>query len=101
MVYPLDGGNPVACKGLEKDEVAIQWSADGRSLLCRRTVGLTAEVTSVDLATGRRELIRRLAPPDLAGVVRIQNVTVAIDEKVYAYSAIQRRSDLFLVDGAR
>jgi len=28
-------------------------------------------------------------------------VTVAADEKVYAYSAIERRSDLFLVEGAR
>ncbi len=55
MVYPLDGGNPAACRGLEKDEVAIRWSADGRSLLCRRTVGLTAEVTSVEL---RRDAAR-------------------------------------------
>ena len=55
----------------------------------------------VDLATGRRDFVRRLAPPDLAGVVRIRGVTVARDETAYAYSIEQLRSDLFLVEGAR
>jgi len=55
----------------------------------------------VDFATGRRELVRRLAPPDLAGVVRIYAGGVADDENVYAYNAFTRRADLMFVDGAR
>ena len=78
-----------------------RWTADGRGFLANRWSEVPARLERIDLATGRRDFVRRLAPPDLAGVVLIQNVTVAADEKVYAYSAIQRRSDLFLVDGAR
>ena len=101
MVYPLDGGNPVACKGLEKDEVAIQWSADGRSLLCRRTVGLTAEVTSVDLATGRRTFLWRLAAADPAGASAPERVVVTPDGRSYAYSVFRDTGDLYVIEGLR
>jgi hypothetical protein len=77
-----------------------RWTADGRGLLAYHW-SVPARLERVDLATGRRDLVHRLAPPDLAGAVRIQNVTVASDDNVYAYSALQRRSDLFLVEGAR
>jgi dipeptidyl aminopeptidase/acylaminoacyl peptidase len=100
QLYPSAGGEPRPVSSLAADDVVARWTADGRFLLAYHT-SVPARLERVDLATGRRELVHRLAPPDLAGVVRIQNVTVAADEKVYAYSAIQRRSDLFQVDGAR
>jgi dipeptidyl aminopeptidase/acylaminoacyl peptidase len=101
QIYPSAGGDPRPVSSLAPDDVVARWSADGRGFLTNRWSEVPARLERVDLATGRRELVHRLAPPDLAGVVRIQNVTLAGDEKVYAYSAIQRRSDLFQVDGAR
>ena len=100
QLYPSAGGEPRPVSSLAPDDLVAHWTADGRGLLAYHW-SVPARLERVDLATGRRELVHRLAPPDLAGVVRIQNVTVASDENVYAYSALLRRSDLFLVEGAR
>jgi hypothetical protein len=78
-----------------------RWTADGHGVLVSPWSEVPARLERVDLSTGRRELVRRLAPPDLAGVVRILSATVAGDESAYAYSAGLRRSDLFLLEGAR
>jgi dipeptidyl aminopeptidase/acylaminoacyl peptidase len=101
QLYPSAGGEPRPVSSLAPDDIVARWTVDGRGFLANRWSEVPARLERVDLTTGRRDFVRRLAPPDLAGVVRIQNVTVAADEKVYGYSAIQRRSDLFLVEGAR
>jgi WD40 repeat protein len=100
QLYPSAGGEPRPVSSLAPDDVVARWTADGRGLLAYHW-SVPARLERVDLATGRRDFVHRLAPPDLAGVVRIINVTVASDENVYAYSATQRRSDLFQVEGAR
>ena len=101
QLYPSAGGEPRAVPSLRPDDVVSRWTADGHGFLVYPWSEVPARLERVDLATGRRDLVRRLAPPDLAGVVRIQNATVAGDESVYAYSATLRRADLFLVEGAR
>ncbi len=101
QLYPSAGGEPRPVSSLAPDDVVARWTADGRGFLANRWSEVPARLERIDLATGHRDFVHLLAPPDLAGVVRIQNVTVASDENVYAYSATQRRSDLFLVDGAR
>ena len=93
------GKNPQG--GVSRCDVVARWTADGRGFLASRWSEVPVRLERVDLATGRGDFVRRLAPPDLAGVVRIERVTVAGDENVYACSPLQLRSDLFLVDGAR
>jgi Tol biopolymer transport system component len=100
QLYPSAGGEPRPVSSLAPDDVVARWTADGRGFLAFHW-SVPARLERVDLTTGRRDLVHRLAPPDLAGVLRIQNVTVASDENVYAYSATLRRSDLFLIEGAR
>jgi dipeptidyl aminopeptidase/acylaminoacyl peptidase len=101
QLYPSAGGESRPVSSLVPADLVARWTADGRGFLAYRWSDVPARLERVDLATGRRDFVRRLAPPDLAGVVRIQNVAVTADESVYAYSAFQRRSDLFLVEGAR
>ena len=101
MLYPLDGGNPSACKGVEKDEFAVQWSADGRALFCARIVGLSTEVTAVTIATGQRTLLWRLASADPAGATAPAPVFVTRDGRSYAYSFVRSISDLYVIDGLR
>ena len=101
QLYPVAGGVPRVVSSLTPDDTVSRWTADGLGFLTTRWAEVPGRLERVDLATGRRELLRRLAPPDLAGVVRIYRSVVAADENVYAYSAILRRDDLFLVEGAR
>ncbi len=100
QLYPLAGGAPRDVAGLDKDDRVVRWSPDGRSLIVSRGL-LPARVERVEVATGRRDLIRVLSPGETAGVTGIDNVVVADDPNVYAYTVRQNPSRLFLVHGAR
>jgi hypothetical protein len=86
--------------GLDKDDSVVRWSPDGRSLIVARG-RLPVRLERVDLATGRRDLIRALSPGGTAGVTGIRSVVIADDPNVYAYEVDQSPSRLFLVQGAR
>ncbi|HEY1252093.1 MAG TPA: serine/threonine-protein kinase [Thermoanaerobaculia bacterium] len=101
QLYPASGGEPRGVSVLAADDLVAGWTADGRGVLTSNVSEVPGRLVRIDLATGRRELVHPLAPPDLAGVVKIYAAFTATDENVYAYTAIQRSADLFLVDGAR
>ena len=54
----------------------------------------------LDLASGRRELLKTVGPSDLTGVVQAFPIILSRDEKSYAYTSRRYRSLLFLVEGA-
>jgi Carboxypeptidase regulatory-like domain len=71
-------------------------------------VGSTARVDfsmrlieQLDLASGRRVLIREVAPADRTGVLRCFGAALTDDTKSYAYGYMRRTSQLFVVEGAR
>jgi hypothetical protein len=55
----------------------------------------------VDLLTGRKELLRELAPTDRAGVRRIENVLLTPDGNHYVYTYSRYISDLYLAESLR
>ena len=101
QLYPSAGGEPRPVPFLATGDLVSGWTADGQGLLVRRWAEIPSELDRLDLATGRRTLVRRLAPQDLAGVVRIQNPFLSGDGNAYIYSPTVRRADLFLVEGAK
>ncbi len=54
-----------------------------------------------DVASGRKELWRELAPADRAGLNTIARAVVTPDGQTYAYSYLRVLSYLQLVDGMR
>ena len=62
--------------------------------------GYAVDVMRVDLAGGRRELFKKIGPPDPAGV-SMYNVVFTPDGKYYAYAYINLLSELYLVEGLR
>jgi hypothetical protein len=100
-LYPSAGGQSRPVRALAPNDSVRRWTADGRGFHVTHRSEVPARLERVDLATGRRDLVRRIAPPDLAGALDIIAISVADDENTYAYSFLQRRSDLFLVEGAR
>ncbi len=62
---------------------------------------LPTRVERIDLASGRRELVRTLGPADTAGAGAIYGVQFTPDERGYAYGFGRCTSQLFLVEGAR
>jgi hypothetical protein len=55
----------------------------------------------LDVASGRRELIREVAPADRTGVLYGVQASLTDDTRSYAYDFKRMTSQLFVVEGAR
>lgn len=100
-LYPVDGqGPPRPVLGIHPDEAIFSVSRDGRSALVGAFGSYSADVMRVDLATGKRELFRKIGPSDPAGVDLI-DAAFTPDGKAYAYSCFNALSELYLVEGLR
>ena len=100
-LYPLDGGEPRVIPGLSNDDRPICWTPVGQDLYVFRRGSLPSPVFLLELATGRKQPIKELMPPDAAGVVEIITVSITPDATSYAYSYHRILSDLFLVEGVK
>ena len=80
-LYPVDGGEPRPIRGISANDVVVAWAADGHSLFVAesRIARLPARVFRLDLATGRRELWREIAPADRSGVAGINRLLITPD----------------------
>jgi Tol biopolymer transport system component len=101
VLQPLDGGAARAVEGLDKGDVPIRWSRDGRGLYVFRFGEVPGRVYHFDLATRARQLVTELLPADPAGVGQLIAVHVTPDGSSCAYSYKQNLADLFLVGGLR
>ncbi len=66
-----------------------------------RRGGLPGRVYRVDRRTGRRELWKEIMPSDPAGVPGITSLSITPDGRSYAYSYLQRLSELHVVEGLK
>jgi WD40 repeat protein/predicted Ser/Thr protein kinase len=100
-VYSLEGGKPVPVPALKTEDSPIQWSEDGKTVYVRGSSRLPARIYRVDLANGRRELWRELAPVDSEGVFRVADVAITRDGRTCVYDYRRVLFDLYTVDGLR
>ena len=101
LIYPLEGGAPRPIPGLGEEDEVIRWASDNRSLYISRPYELPARISRLDLATGRREMVKELQPADPAGVLGPVHISLSPDGKWYVYSLTRTLTSLFLVDGLR
>jgi WD40 repeat protein len=97
-MYPASGGEPREIHGMGKRELAMSWSADGRSLYVIEP-GVPAPVHRLDLETGERQLWKELQPSDATGIEWINRIRVASHADAYAYSYYMLLNDLYMVEG--
>jgi Tol biopolymer transport system component/predicted Ser/Thr protein kinase len=100
-LYPLSGGDARNVAGWMPDDVWITWAKGGREAYVFHDEKTSATVYRLDVTSGKRETVGKLAPADTAGVTSISNVLYTPDGKAYAYSDTQELSELFLVGGVR
>ncbi len=100
-IYPVDGGASRPLPGAEVQERPIVWSADGGSIYVYRSHESPARVFKIDIATGKRELWKTIAPVDRAGLIAIDNIVMTPDARAYAYSFERIPTNLEVVDGLR
>jgi Tol biopolymer transport system component len=98
-LYPMAGGEPQKVNlTLAPEESVMAFASDGKGVLVR-TRTFPVRITRVDIATGRREPWKTIAPADTAGLKSIPNLRFSADGKSYAYSSFRILSDLYVVDG--
>jgi len=73
---------------------------NGESIFAYRP-SVPAHIYQVKLKSGRRQLWKELAPPDLAGVYFLRPPHISADGKSYVYNYSHFFSDLYVVDGLK
>ena len=99
FIYPVNGGEPRPVPGLDPGEVPIAWTPDNRFLYCVRLGDMPAEISRVEVASGRRASWKKLNPPDPVAITYLGSVYMSSDGKSYAYSINRRLDVLYLVEG--
>jgi len=101
---PIDGTESTPISGIEKGEVPIQMSSDGRSLYVRDSGDFSTKIYRVDLANGHRELLREIVP-DQIGLLGLEanpgGIQITPDGKSYVYTYWTAFRDLFLAEGMK
>jgi eukaryotic-like serine/threonine-protein kinase len=97
-LYPADGGNPSRLQKIEPEYEPFQWSEDGSALYLRHGKA-PVEIYRWSIASGQKRLLKSVGPSDGAGLMAIDRILVAHNEKTFVYQYARITSDLFLVEG--
>jgi len=97
-LVPADGGQPHLIRGSLPNEVPLRWAKGGDALFVGARGETFCDVFRLDLQTGARTPWKKVAPPDVAGVVGVSCPRIAADEEHYVFGYTRTLSDLFLVD---
>jgi hypothetical protein len=100
-IYDVSNGERRTIPGIEAGEIPIGWGKHGELVYVYRPYELPAIVYGIDLASGRRQLWKRLVPADTAGVTLVRPPRISDDGTCYAYNYTRILSDLFVVSGIR
>jgi Tol biopolymer transport system component len=99
VLYPTGGGEPTEVKGLAADETPFDWTADDRRLLLL-TRTRPRQLVAVDPSSGRREILKVIAPPNPT-LIGPASVFVAADGRSYVANYQRRSMTLFLAEGLK
>jgi hypothetical protein len=101
-LYPLDDPRPpTPLPGLGPDDQPMRWSADGRALFVFNPTEQSPNVYRYDLASGRKDLWKRIALSDSAGVTGFMVLQMSADGRVYTYGVERILSQLHFVTGLK
>ena len=102
LLHPLDGGSPRPFPVLGPKDIPLRFATDGRSLYVRgRRDDMPARVYRVDVATGRRQLVRELSPSDAAATTLLYCWDVSSDGRTLVFSYTHSLGQLYLAEGLR
>jgi eukaryotic-like serine/threonine-protein kinase len=96
-LYPVNGDDRRPVRGMSGGDSPSRWSKDEKTVYVAHPGEGTTDVYGVNLITGGRTLLYRLAPPDRAGVTYAPSVQLTSDGRSYAYSYFRILSDLYSI----
>ncbi|HWC65589.1 MAG TPA: protein kinase [Thermoanaerobaculia bacterium] len=101
-IFAADGGSPPkTIPGTDVLDIPMRWTADGSSVYISHANGPKTVLSKVEIATGKRTVVREVRAADPAGVQGILRVYPTPDGRYYAYSYVRVLSTLFEVEGVK
>jgi eukaryotic-like serine/threonine-protein kinase len=101
-IYSIETDDkPRPIPGLSNTDAISGWSGDGQSLYVYSWREMSLKVSRLNLATGRKELLKEVTPADRAGIFYPPSIILTPDGKGYVYSVRRYLMELFLVDGLK
>ena len=100
-LYDMRSNSGRAVHGLHSGDQVIRWSPDGKSLWVWQSDTLPVVVDRLDISTEQRARLTTFIPETGQGAIRITDVSLADDPRVYSYSTIVQTLQLFVIEGAR
>ncbi len=100
-LWPVAGGQPRLVPSSQPGDRPVAWSADGRSLWIFHRGEVPAEVSLLEVASGHRQVWKKLSPPDSSGVYSIAEFKITRDGGAYFYSYKRVLSQLYVANGLR
>jgi Tol biopolymer transport system component len=80
----------------------ICWTADGKFLFAKESGSLPVRIVRIEVATGRREPWKELAPAETTGLISVNPILMTPDGRWYVYRYNRAAlSDLYLVEGLK
>jgi Tol biopolymer transport system component len=105
VLTPVDssgGGQSRTLTGVPIGTSIARWEASGRYLFLKASAQFGVDVFRIDVATGHSEVLRTLAPSDVAGMnYPTYSLAMTADGRSYCYSYGRRLGDLFVVSGLK
>lgn len=100
QLYSIDGGQPEPIPGLLPGE-SFDWTPDPKFMYVHQWKEPPIKIYRLNLATGQRQLVRELTPPDTKGLCGMSKIRLSADGRSYVYGYTRLLSDLYLVNGLR
>jgi len=85
--------------GIELQETFQEWTEDGQALLVFSATPWEARIYRVEVATGKRTLLRTVEPGEKAGSILPMRLAYAEGSKTYAYSTVRILGTLYVAEG--
>jgi hypothetical protein len=104
VLFDTSGGREPRVIPADEPLAPLRWTPDSMSIVVqhlRRASDSSAQLSRVDVATGRLTPWKKLQPSDPLGVNSITGVVLAEDCQSYVYSYRRVLSELFVVEGWR
>ena len=99
-VCQVDAGQCAPLRALQDDDDPMAWSPDGKYLYAgNRRSGPQAGIWRIDVPAGRRELWKKIDPPDSVGAIEIFPTSITPDGKSFAVQYDRSLDELYTMDG--
>ena len=80
---------------------AVGWSEDSTAIYAKVRGHIPDQVFAIDVLSGRRRLVKEIAPSDRTGILSYTIADIVKDGAAYVISVARTQSDLHMISGLR